>query len=65
MSGNYYVTIKGITIKKDTDRAVLIEYGGEEYWIPYSQVEEIHNRNKPGQASIMMSEWIAEQKGIA
>lgn len=59
------VLLKGISIKKETDSAILINYGGDDYWIPYSQVYEIHRHKEAGKSSIMMSEWIARQKDLA
>ena len=46
---------------RETANAVLIEADGEEMWIPLSQVSEMHK----GKASkIIMSQWIANQKGL-
>lgn len=53
------VTLDGIELIHETDSAVLIGYGDEQYWIPLSQVEAWDN------TSITMTEWIAEQKGLA
>ena len=36
---------------------------GEELWIPLSQVEEMH-RGKDGTGTIIVSAWIAKQKGL-
>jgi hypothetical protein len=51
-----------------TDKAVQIHDPAteEDFWIPLSQVTEMHNR-KPGQrtdGTIVMTEWIAKQKGL-
>jgi hypothetical protein len=48
-------------ILKETDAAVLIEIDGEEYWIPLSQVHSMHHGDTP---YIMMTPWIAKQKGL-
>lgn len=50
-------------IKHETDNAILIDEGDKTVWIPLSQVEEIP-RKKDGYATVVMSEWIATQKGI-
>lgn len=52
-------------ILHETDNAIQINDGtsDENLWIPLSQVEEIH-RDKNGYGSIVMSEWIAKQKGL-
>lgn len=46
---------------RETENAVLIEVNDEETWIPLSQVESMH-KDKVG--SIVMSQWIANQKGL-
>ena len=52
--------------KVETDKAVLIydPASEEEVWIPLSQVCEMH-KNKKGEGTIVMTEWIAKQKGLA
>lgn len=49
---------------RETDNAVLIEYDDEEIWIPLSQVESMHF-NKLGLGSIVITDWIAKQKGLS
>ncbi|MGD2215169.1 MAG: hypothetical protein PVJ64_00380 [Gemmatimonadales bacterium] len=48
--------------------AVLVEIDEEEYWIPYSQIHddsEICSQSERGEeGQIIISEWIAEQKGL-
>lgn len=50
---------------RETDKAVEIadEASGELLWIPLSQVVETH-REKNGYGTIIMTEWIARQKGL-
>ena len=49
---------------RESDAAVLIEVDGEEHWIPHSQIESMHfNMHERG--SIVMTDWIAEKKGLA
>lgn len=51
--------------KAETYKAVLIVdfASGEEIWIPISQVSEMHFNSK-GEGTIVISEWIARQKGL-
>ena len=51
--------------KTETEKAVLIVdlASGEEIWIPLSQVHEMHF-NAAGEGTIVMSQWIAKQKGL-
>ena len=49
---------------KDTDAAVLVEDdNGEQHWIPLSQIERMVKRPN-GYGHIVMSDWIAKQKGL-
>lgn len=49
-------------IKHETENAILIEVAEVDYWVPFSQVDQIHR--SPKGDTIHMSEWIAKQKGI-
>lgn len=51
--------------KAETDAAVLVhDYGSEsDVWIPLSQVESMH-KDKEGKGTIVVSDWIARQKGL-
>ena len=54
--------------KAATDSAVMIydPATDEDMWIPLSQVDEMHGRKKDGtgEGTIVMSDWIARQKGL-
>mgnify|MGYP003617669771 CR=1 FL=1 len=52
-------------IQHETDDVILIEDEtmDEPIWIPLSQVEEIH-RTKGGLATVVMTDWIAQRKGL-
>jgi hypothetical protein len=58
------------TYKHSHHAAVLVEIEGESYWIPDSQIDddsEIYlncNMEAGTEATIVMSEWIAEEKGL-
>ena len=51
--------------KTESDSAVLVYdfVKDEQYWIPLSQVEEMHF-DKDGNGRIVMTEWIAKKKGL-
>jgi hypothetical protein len=62
---NNTVRLTGVRFIVETDNAILIGYGNEQEWIPFSQVEEIQRHPTDwSKNSIEMSEWIAEQKGL-
>lgn len=52
-------------IKHETDAAVLVHdfVSGEDIWFPLTQVDSIH-RDKNGNGTIVVSDWIAQQKGL-
>ena len=61
MSRSQEVEIKCKSIR-ETNSAVLIEVDGhEQLWIPLSQVSEMR---KADDGHIVMSQWIANQKGL-
>lgn len=51
---------------RETDAAILIKDPAteEEVWLPLSQVDEIHRDKDRKHGSIVMSDWIAQQKGL-
>lgn len=54
-------------IRHETDNAILIvdTATGEELWIPLSQIEEIHREGKvKGADRVVMTDWIAQKKGL-
>lgn len=50
---------------RETESAVLIQDPAdfEEHWIPLSQIRSMH-KAKNGQGTIVMTRWIARQKGL-
>lgn len=53
------------TVKRETDNAILVydHATEEEIWFPLSQVDSIH-RDKNGNGTIVVTDWIAKQKGL-
>lgn len=47
----------------ETDAAVLIVVDDEHVWIPLSQVDSMHFDGR-GNGHIVISDWIAQQKGL-
>jgi hypothetical protein len=44
----------------ETAKALLIKIEGKEYWLPLSQVHEIHRDN----GFVVVTRWIAVEKGL-
>jgi hypothetical protein len=60
------VHIDDVLCINSTAKACLVLIEGEEYWIPQSQIDddsEVWEKNDEG--TLVISEWIAEQKGLA
>ena len=51
--------------KTETMKAALFVdlVTGEELWVPLSQIEEMHF-NAAGEGTVIMTAWIAKQKGL-
>lgn len=49
-----------------TDNAILVLIEGKQYWIPQSQIDdESEVWRKGDEGTLVISEWIAYEKGIA
>jgi hypothetical protein len=52
-------------VKRETEKALLVEIGGEELWIPKSQIHddsEVYREGDTGK--LVITEWIAREKGL-
>lgn len=61
------ISLDDVRVVKTTDKAVLVEYEGEEYWLPRSHivVEESEVYDVEGDhGTLVITEWIAQQKGL-
>jgi len=54
-------------IIRETEKALMVEIDGEEFWIPLSQIDEGGFYYFPGDVdrSIRITEWIAKEKGLS
>jgi hypothetical protein len=53
------------TVKATTDKAVLVEYEGEEHWIPRSQISDGDELEKGDEAiTVSVTEWWARRNGF-
>lgn len=58
--------IRNCTILTETDAAIKVALeDGECIWLPLSQVEEIHRSHKLNEDWLVVTKWIAKQKGLA
>lgn len=59
------VTIRDVKVIKATDKALLVKIEDEEVWIPQSQIDDDSEVYKAGdEGDLVISQWIADQKGI-
>ena len=65
MSASGWVHLEDCAVLQTTANAILIDYEGEEIWLPRSQVSEGEKYEMGDQGvTISASEWICRQKGI-
>ena len=57
-----YIDLAFDKIIRQTDKAQLIDFGNNEVWIPDSQIDDIFEDTTGN--TIILSEWIAKQKGL-
>ena len=51
------------TVKRETDKALLIDHGGEsEVWMPKSQIKNVAKNGRT--VTLTVTEWIANEKGL-
>jgi len=69
MSASSWVHLDDCVVKRVTAKALLVEYDGEEPWLPKSQVSEAEQYEEGDGATdgvtISITEWLASQKGLS
>ena len=55
-----------VHLRKETTKAWLVVYEDEEnpVWLPKSEIEVQQDTPRPGVATVTMSEWLAQEKGL-
>ena len=64
MSASNYVHLSDCEVLTVTNGAILIEYEGEEIWLPKSQVSESEQYETGDCCTISISRWLAEERGL-
>lgn len=67
MSNSRYTHIDDVTIMAETEKALLLDIGGEELWVPLSQVadkEQYLDRVGECDVNISITTWFCEKAGI-
>ena len=65
MGASNWVHLDDCDVLRTTEKAILVEYDGEEIWLPRSQVSdgEQYEEGDTG-VTISITEYIAREKGI-
>jgi hypothetical protein len=59
------IEIDGVTAIHETEQALLVEYEGDEFWLPKSQIHddsEVYERETKGK--LVIPRWLAIEKGF-
>lgn len=65
MGQSNWVHLESCNVLRTTDAAILVEYEGEEIWLPISQVSEGEKYEEGDEdITISITEWLAGVKGI-
>ena len=63
------VTLQGVTLGRETEKAVLVTVKDRPtpIWLPLSQVKKMTRAGPgiPGKDTIIITPWIAKEKGLA
>jgi hypothetical protein len=64
MSASQWVHLDDCKVIRTTEKALLVEYEGEEIWLPISQVSEGDKYEAGDECTISVTAYIAREKGI-
>lgn len=65
MSETNLIEIQVDRIITTTLRAILVDDGDQEVWLPASQIDmESIEHNRDGTVTLMIPEWLASEKGL-
>ena len=63
MSDSYFET--ACILKYETDKAILVNDGTNEFWLPKSRISfEKNNDGIPGSITVKVPEWLLRKKGV-
>lgn len=65
MSASSYVYVQVDRIVRETDKALLCDIGGEEMWLPKSQIADADDYcDGDEDVEIAITDWLAKEKGL-
>lgn len=60
-----WVPLHDCKIVRETDKAILVEYDGEDVWLPHSQIREAYKLEiGTSGVTVEVTAWLCKQKGI-
>lgn len=67
MGASSYTHFEDVEIKAVTDKAVLIDFGEEEHWVPLSQIADSDSDEyQAGDvADVSITDWFCEKEGLS
>lgn len=57
-----YASFDGLLVKKETEKAILVDFGDQELWFPKSQCAAYPAENETG--TVEVAQWLAEKNGL-
>lgn len=64
MGASQWVHLDDCKVIRTTEKALLVEYEDEQYWLPLSQVSEGDTYEEGDECTISITAYIAREKGI-
>ncbi len=59
------VPFEDVMCKAETTKAILVEIGGEDFWIPQNQISDESEVWREGdEGTLIITDWLAMQKGL-
>jgi hypothetical protein len=63
-SGDLPVSMGNVKVRRETEKAILVDIGGQEIWIPQSAVHDDSEAWKYGDCGkLVVCTWFARKKG--
>lgn len=60
-----YITIPDVSAVHETEKALLVEIEGDQYWVPKSQISDDSEVFEDGnEGDLVVSEWFADKNDL-
>ncbi len=57
-------TVVSGTLRRETDRAILLEVDVDEHWLPKSQIDWTEDAEPGEEIDVEVPEWLADERGL-